>query len=678
MPSDIVAGTESSGRKKMGEHGNTSRGGPSNEIGEFRWDPECRYEKHWDTGIHQTDCKHLFGSEFTWSEERAQHDPYGHEDWAGAHFHCPAFAFHHQCIRDRHLGSAKECCLNFESTHGSGGVTCHPDYRGFKSYTTNKKCYPYIYDRCKSDSTDPKVLMDVITDEKCATFLGEDLNPIPATTFDIMSKLCNNNDPKTLVERLKNPACKDYYWDAYSVSKTVRGRTGDEVELPKKDDLIKVERDKFCFDKDSDGIYHNILKDLDWAEENGIDDLHLQKAVNCRDICESVSKSRDTSLQSPCNAAWKQTCEKKGFHHFGSSDRDYKDYCPTYWDNDKVRLTKIGQMLKETKDQKPDACAFAALTQVENREMETQDPVCWYNPQRNSKIAHNLHNFTGQVKNDRKCKSNSYSICCQKIQLEGEISAPNIEIEQSCPKAKLDNPNTVTDMEDYEVPVPWLAPPFVPDPLCKEVPRPTGVICEDPEDYPDFSNFMKEQVKFNADEIKEIVTSNWEKKVARDKAEEEALIASIELASAEDPDAVAPILKKVEKKKSFIETILEFFRKLFGGGKKKSKEERQKEAEEDEALLEEFTDIPNKKTIISIMVLLVIFYFIYKILSNKNVQQGIGLGVGMNIGDNIGETIFNNSGAIKSAGSSTIDTMSNVASSLAETAGPFLWEKQLL
>ena len=233
-------------------------------------------------------------------------------------------------------------------------------------------------------------------------------------------------------------------------------------------------------------------------------------------------------------------------------------------------------------------------------------------------------------------------------------------------------------MDDYEVPVPWLAPPFVPDPLCKEVPRPTGVICEDPEDYPDFSNFMKDQVKFNADEIKEIVTSNWEKKVARDKAEEEALIASIEAASVEDPDTVAPVLKKVEKKKSFIEMILEFFRKLFGGGKKKSKEERQKEAEEDEVLLEEFTDIPNKKTIISIIVLLVIFYLIYKIFSNKNVQQGIGLGVGMNIGDNIGETIFNNSGAIKSAGSSAIDTVGNVASSLAETAGPFLWEKQLL
>lgn len=666
MPSDIVAGTESRNRKKKGKHGNSGRGGPTNEIGEYRWDPECRYEKHWDTGIHQGDCKSLFGNEFTWDKNvREQMDPYGHADWTDGHYHCPAFAFHHKCIRDRHLGSAKECCLNDQ--HGRGGLTCEPKYRGYKSFTSNRQCYPYVYDHCKSDSKDPKVLMSVLTDEKCSTFLSDPLNPIPATTFDVMGKLCNTNDPKTLVERLKNSACKDYYWDAFSVSKTVKGRTGEDVTLPKKEDLIKVERDKFCFDKNKDGVYHNILKDLDWAEENGIEDLDLQKAVNCRDICIRDSKINDTSLQSKCNSAWKQTCEKKGFDKFGSSNRDYKDYCPTYWDNDKVRLTKIGQMIKETKDQKPDACAFAALTQVENREMETQDPVCWYNPQRNSKIAHNLHNFTGLVKNERKCQSNSYSICCQKIQLEGEISAPNIEIEQSCPKAKLENPNTVTDMEDYEVPVPWLAPPFKPDPKCKEVPRPTGIICEDPEDYPDFSDFMKDQVKFNADEIKEIVTSNWEKKVARDKAEEEALIASIEAASVEDPETVAPVLKKVEKKKSFIEMILEFFRKLFGGGKKKSKEERKKEAEEDEALLEEFTDIPNKNTIIAIFVLLVLLYLIYKVFSNKSVQQGIGLGVGMNIGDNIGETLVNNSSTIKRVGSSAINTISDAGSEAFDT-----------
>ena len=100
MPSDIVAGTQSSDRKGRGTHGDTSRGGPSNEIGEWIWDPECRYEKHWDKGIHQADCKHLFGKEFTWDKDvRAQHDPYGHSDWTDAHFHCPAFAFHqyHLC-----------------------------------------------------------------------------------------------------------------------------------------------------------------------------------------------------------------------------------------------------------------------------------------------------------------------------------------------------------------------------------------------------------------------------------------------------------------------------------------------------------------------------------------------------------------------------------------------------
>ena len=36
-----------------------------------------------------------------------------------------------------------------------------------------------------------------------------------------------------------------------------------------------------------------------------------------------------------------------------------------------------------------------------------------------------------------KCKSDSYNICCQKIQLEGEISAPEIQIEQNCPEQKL-------------------------------------------------------------------------------------------------------------------------------------------------------------------------------------------------------------------------------------------------
>ena len=104
--------------------------------------------------------------------------------------------------------------------------------------------------------------------------------------------------------------------------------------------------------------------------------------------------------------------------------------------------------------------------------MEQQDPVCWYDPQRNSRINHNVHKFTGLVNSQEKCKSDSYNICCQKIQLEGEISAPEIQIEQNCPEQKLKDPNTITDMEGYEV-LSLGSSSFKPDPKCKDTPRPT-------------------------------------------------------------------------------------------------------------------------------------------------------------------------------------------------------------
>ena len=253
----------------------------------------------------------------------------------------------------------------------------------------------------------------------------------------------------------------------------------------------------------------------------------------------------------------------KKFSTFGSSDIDHKDLCPVYWENDKVRLAKVGELIRIAKEQRPDSCAFAALTQKDYKQMEQQDPVCWYDPQRNSRINHNVHKFTGLVKSQEKCRSESWNVCCQKIQLEGEISAPDIKIEQNCPEQKLKNPNTLTDMENYEVPVPWVAPLFKPDPKCKDTPRPTGIVCEDPEEYPDFSNVMNDMVKFNADEIKEIVTSNWDKKQARDAAELAALEAEIAAMQGDDPSVEIDkdIEKVVTKKKklSFIEMILEFF-----------------------------------------------------------------------------------------------------------------------
>ena len=78
-------------------------------------------------------------------------------------------------------------------------------------------------------------------------------------------------------------------------------------------------------------------------------------------------------------------------------------------------------------------------------------------------------------------------------------------------------------------------------------------------------------------------------------------------------------------------------------------------------LLEEFTDIPKKNTIIAMLLLLFFVYIIYKIFSNKSVQQGIGLGVGMNIGDNIGDGLvyagtkaYENSDAISNVGSNIL------------------------
>ena len=346
--------------------------------------------------------------------------------------------------------------------------------------------------------------------------------------------------------------------------------------------VIKGERYKYCFDKNKKGIYHNLLKKCVTPEECHVENIpfDVTQTIDCSELCIDDSKNVDSSLRGKCDAAWKQYCKSKKFATFGSSDIDHKDLCPVYWENDKVRLAKVGELIRLAKEQKPDSCAFSALTQVDYKKMEKQDPVCWYNPQRNSKINHNVHKFTGLIGTQEKCKSDSYNVCCQKIQLEGEIAAGDIQIEQNCPEQKLKDDNTITDMEGYEVPVPWVAPQFKPDPKCKDTPRPTGIVCEDPEEYPDFSGFMNDMVKFNADEIKEIVTSNWEKKQARDAAELAALEA--EIAAMQSDESGVEIDKEVKqvverkKKLSFIERILEFLENYLEEERKKLKKKRKK------------------------------------------------------------------------------------------------------
>lgn len=649
-------------------------GGVKGEPGQFIFDGDCRY----DAADPQENCRALFGPEWEWAGVRDNFDPWGHtegQSTSSGHYFCPAGSFFHKCRRKANTETDKhKCCI--EKVHETRKNQTHPRTcpSDMRNYLDDPKCYQAVYDKCKAKPEDGiSRLKQIAEDPICLNYAqNNEKGQIPLGYFNVLRRLCHTKNPKNLVKRLQEPGCKIYWDNLKSDSSKLVDRTPSDAvkDLNYMNDVIKSERYKYCFDKNKKGVYHNLLKKCKTSDECHSENIPFDVAeiIDCAELCTDDSKNSDSSLRGKCDAAWKQYCKSKKFTTFGSSDIDHKDLCPVYWENDKVRLAKVGELIRIAKEQKPDSCAFAALTQKDYKQMERQDPVCWYDPQRNSKINHNVHKFTGAtVSTQEKCKSESWNVCCQKIQLEGEISAPDINIEQNCPEQKLKDDNTLTDMEGYEVPVPWVAPPFKPDPKCKDTPRPTGIVCEDPEEYPDFTNFMNDMVKFNADEIKEIVTSNWEKKQKRDAAELAALEAEIAAMQSDDPNVeIDKEVKKVVKKKkklSFIEKILEFFRKLFGGGKKKTKEEKKKEAEADEALLEDFTNIPKKQNLFIIFVVIFSIFIAYKIFSNKNVQTGIGYGVGSSAGEALGETIFNNSGAIKSAGSSAINTIGDVGSS---------------
>jgi hypothetical protein len=647
-------------------------GGTKGDVGQTIFDKACRY----DAADPNANCKAVFGPEWEWSGKRDNYDPWGHtDDEAGIwHYFCPAGSFFHQCRRSANTETDKhKCCIqqvHETRKNQTAPKTCSPKMR---NYLEDDACFTAVYDHCTAKPDDGlSRLKEIASDPICINYAKNNKKQnVPEGYFNVLRRLCNTNNPKSLIKRLQEPGCK-LYWENLKASTKVVDRNNLRVARDANDSyrqgVIKGERYKYCFDKNKKGIYHNLLKKCVTPEECHVENIpfDVTQTIDCSELCIDDSKNVDSSLRGKCDAAWKQYCKGKKFATFGSSDIDHKDLCPVYWENDKVRLAKVGELIRLAKEQKPDACAFSALTQVDYKKMEKQDPVCWYDPQRNSKINHNVHKFTGLVGTQEKCKSDSYNICCQKIQLEGELATPELKIEQNCPEQKLKDDNTITDMEGYEVPVPWVAPQFKPDPKCKDTPRPTGIVCEDPEEYPDFSGFMNDMIKFNADEIKEIVTSNWEKKQARDAAELAALEAEIAAMQSDEPGVKIDkeVKQVVERKKklSFIERILEFFRKLFGGGKKKTKEQQKKEAEEED-LLEDFTNIPKKnKNLLMLVFVIIAFYIIYKILSNRHVQTGIGYGVGNVAGEAIGEGLYRNSDSIKRAGSSVMDAMSDVGS----------------
>ena len=646
-------------------------GGDKGEVGEYIFDKACRY----DAADPHTNCKAVFGPEWEWVEDggRDNYDPWGSTDdekgvW---HYFCPAGSYFHKCMRTSNTETSKyKCCLENHQEKAKADTqlkSCPPDMR---NYNTDDKCWSAIYDWCGIYVNNPNLpishMKKVATRPECLDFVKTNPSKIPLGYFNLLKKICNTNEPETLVERLKDPTCIPFWENLSGIE--VKNRDTTHASLPSsfKQGIIDNEREKYCFHKkNKDSGYDNLIKvcDSESCHEENIPD-NMRPAINCKSVCTTES-NRLPELKSKCDVAWNYHCKKKKYNVFGSSDAEHKDLCPIYWDHDDIRLTKIGEFTKTAKDRRPDKCAFAALTQIQVREMRDKIPSCWYEPHTRNKLKHNVHvTPQGIIGGSSFCPSNNYNICCQSIEIGEGVAAKNVKIEQNCPEQKLKDPNTITDWDGYILPIPWLAPPFKPDPLCKEVPKPTGIICEDPEEYPNFENWVDDMVKYDPDEITEILNNEWDKKIAREKAERDEIVARINSMKADNPNITKPPHIRRKKKLSFIEMILEFFRKLFGGKKKKSKEKRKKEAEEDEVLLEEFTDIPKKNTIIAVLVILFFVYIIYKIFSNKSVQQGIGLGVGMNIGDNIGDgLLYAGTKAYENS-----DTISNVGSNILSAA----------
>jgi hypothetical protein len=187
-------------------------------------------------------------------------------------------------------------------------------------------------------------------------------------------------------------------------------------------------------------------------------------------------------------------------------------------------------------------------------------------------------------------------------------------------------------------------------------------------------------IKFNADEIKEIVTSNWEKKEAKQAAEIQALAKEIsESANVKNADKIDKIDKIDENNNTFNFAMLwEWIINLFSSGNDTSGNDKSinklKNESDNENLLENesdneesFTDLPKKnKNLLMLVVVIIAFFIIYKILSNKHVQTGIGYGVGNVAGEAIGEGLYRNSGAITRAGSGLLNTIGEVGSNAIE------------
>ena len=545
MPAPIIAGTDLDKKDKghySGENGAPDpTGGSPGEIGQYIYDPDCRYS----STDHENDCKDIYGPEWGYGGSGHHFDPYGHKDRVGAHFHCPAGGFYHKCERKKHTGNKYDCCIkNIHETNKTktGPSTCKVEWRGHAA----EGCYSTVRAYCSPQGTLEKT-KERANEQICKEFCDKEGDKC----HEMWKKICHTKNAMDLKQRLKDPDCYKFFWKHSSPEGDTNTATfykslnsasaTNEVKLPVKD-IFDSEQEAYCFKK-VNGKYINIDKNFDDIDDPELHDSRsdLDKVLDCRDLCAESKDSRDVNkgkdFKFKCERGWRNKCKELGFDKFGSSnivklqheergeesEIDYTKLCPIFWDKEKVKLTKVGELTDQAKRQKPDKCSFAALTQLDWKESGVREPICWY-PEL-SPIVNDLTSVilpSGEESELDKikaiCPTHNTNVCCQMIKLGDNVSAKNINIKQNCSLPELQDPNTITTFEGYALRVPWLAPPFEPDPKCEETPVPTGVVCTEPEPYHDFGNWLEDQITYDPDEVVSILQENWDRKEATEQA----------------------------------------------------------------------------------------------------------------------------------------------------------------
>ena len=141
-----------------------------------------------------------------------------------------------------------------------------------RNYLEDDACYEAIYDHCSAKPDDKlSRLNEIAADPVCINYVANNkTGNVPQGYFNVLRRLCNTKNPASLIKRLKEPGCK-LYWENLGSSTKLVDRNNLQVSRDADDsykkNVIDGERQRYCFQKNKQGIYHNLLKSCTSSDE---------------------------------------------------------------------------------------------------------------------------------------------------------------------------------------------------------------------------------------------------------------------------------------------------------------------------------------------------------------------------------------------------------------------------